>query len=240
MTPPDSVRERYATLVEQVRAHREAYYLQDAPMVSDAEYDQLFHDLQLVESQYPILMGQDSPTLEVGGEVSSAFAPVTHASRMYSLEDVFSLEELTVWLERAQANALKLHPESPMKWLCEVKIDGLALNLTYRDGKLLRAVTRGDGTTGEDVTHNALTIADIPQELSGNGYPQEFEVRGEVYIGTDDFNAYNEMLIADGKAPLANPATQPPVRCAKRTRHRPQSAHCGCLSMVLVAVKTLQ
>ncbi len=205
MTPPDSVRERYATLVEQVRAHREAYYLQDAPMVSDAEYDQLFHDLQLVESQYPILMGQDSPTLEVGGEVSSAFAPVTHASRMYSLEDVFSLEELTVWLERAQANALKLHPESPMKWLCEVKIDGLALNLTYRDGKLLRAVTRGDGTTGEDVTHNALTIADIPQELSGNGYPQEFEVRGEVYIGTDDFNAYNEMLIADGKAPLANP-----------------------------------
>lgn len=205
MTPPDSVRERYATLVEQVRAHREAYYLQDAPMVSDSEYDQLFHELQLVESQYPILMGQDSPTLEVGGEVSSAFASVTHASRMYSLEDVFSIEELTVWLERAQANALKLHPESPMKWLCEVKIDGLALNLTYRDGKLLRAVTRGDGTTGEDVTHNALTIADIPQELSGSGYPQEFEVRGEVYIGTDDFNAYNEMLIADGKAPLANP-----------------------------------
>ena len=205
ITPPESVRERYAALVEQVRAHREAYYLQDAPMVSDAEYDQLFHELQLVESQYPILMGQDSPTLEVGGEVSSAFAPVTHASRMYSLEDVFSIEELTVWLERAQANALKLHPESPMKWLCEVKIDGLALNLTYRDGKLLRAVTRGDGTTGEDVTHNALTIADIPQELNGSGYPQEFEVRGEVYIGTDDFNAYNEMLIADGKAPLANP-----------------------------------
>lgn len=205
MTPPDSVRERYAMLVEQVRAHREAYYQQDAPMVSDSEYDQLFHELQLVESQYPILMGQDSPTLEVGGEVSSAFAPVNHASRMYSLEDVFSIEELTVWLERAQANALKLHPESPMKWLCEVKIDGLALNLTYRDGKLLRAVTRGDGTTGEDVTHNALTIADIPQELSGSGYPQEFEVRGEVYIGTDDFNAYNEMLIADGKAPLANP-----------------------------------
>ncbi|PRA13437.1 DNA ligase (NAD(+)) LigA [Arthrobacter sp. MYb211] len=205
MTPPDSVRERYETLVEQIRAHREAYYQQDAPLVPDADYDALFHELQLVESQYPILMGQDSPTLEVGGEVSSAFAPVKHASRMYSLEDVFTLEELDVWLERAQANATKLRPESPLSWLCEVKIDGLALNLTYRDGKLVRAVTRGDGTTGEDVTHNALTISDIPQELSGSGYPQEFEVRGEVYIATKDFNAYNEMLIAEGKAPLANP-----------------------------------
>lgn len=205
LTPPDSVRARYATLVEQVRAHREAYYQQDAPLVSDAEYDQLFHELQLVESQYPILMGQDSPSLEVGGEVSSAFASVTHASRMYSLEDVFSLSELNVWLERAQANATRLRPEAQLKWLCEVKIDGLALNLTYREGKLIRAVTRGDGTTGEDVTHNALTIADIPQQLTGSGYPEEFEVRGEVYIGTDDFNAYNEMLISEGKAPLANP-----------------------------------
>ena len=203
--PPQQVRERYDALVEQIRTHREAYYQQDAPLVSDAEYDALFRELQRLEGQYPILASQDSPTQEVGGEVSAAFAPVTHASRMYSLEDVFSLEELSAWLTRAEANALRLHPQTPLRWLCEVKIDGLALNLTYRDGQLVRAATRGDGTTGEDVTHNARTIADIPQQLAGSGWPQEFEVRGEVFIATDDFNAFNAALIEQGKAPLANP-----------------------------------
>lgn len=203
--PPTEVRERYDLLVEQVRAQREAYYQQDAPLVSDSEYDALFHELEQLEVAYPILVAQDSPTQEVGGEVSAAFTPVTHTSRMYSLEDVFSFDELNAWLERAEANAIKLHPQTAVRWLCEVKIDGLALNLTYRDGKLLRAATRGDGTTGEDVTHNALTIADIPQELSGSGWPAEFEVRGEVFIATEDFNSFNEKLIEQGKAPLANP-----------------------------------
>ncbi|MBM7767689.1 NAD-dependent DNA ligase LigA [Glutamicibacter nicotianae] len=203
--PPEADKTRYEQLVEQIRAHREAYYQNDAPLVSDAEYDALFQELQLLEATYPILAGQDSPTQEVGGEVSAAFASVTHASRMYSLEDVFSLDELDAWLERAQANAERLHPQTPVKWLCEVKIDGLALNLTYREGKLVRAATRGDGTTGEDVTHNALTISDIPQQLSGSGWPAEFEVRGEVFIATEDFNKFNEALIAQGKAPLANP-----------------------------------
>ncbi|WP_413455756.1 NAD-dependent DNA ligase LigA [Glutamicibacter sp. FR1] len=203
--PPEADKTRYEQLVEQIRAHREAYYQNDAPLVSDAEYDALFQELQLLEATYPILAGQDSPTQEVGGEASAAFASVTHASRMYSLEDVFSLDELDAWLERAQANAERLHPQTPVKWLCEVKIDGLALNLTYREGKLVRAATRGDGTTGEDVTHNALTISDIPQQLSGSGWPAEFEVRGEVFIATEDFNKFNEALIAQGKAPLANP-----------------------------------
>ncbi|WP_313813331.1 NAD-dependent DNA ligase LigA [Glutamicibacter sp.] len=203
--PPAQARERYEVLVEQIRAQREAYYQQDAPLVSDAEYDALFQELEQLEAAYPILAGQDSPTQEVGGEVSAAFAPVTHASRMYSLEDVFSLEELDAWLDRVQTNATRLQPNTPVRWLCEVKIDGLALNLTYRDGKLVRAATRGDGTTGEDVTHNALTIADIPQQLTGSGWPAEFEVRGEVFIATEDFNAYNEKLIEQGKAPLANP-----------------------------------
>lgn len=203
--PPEADKTRYEQLVEQIRAHREAYYQNDAPLVSDAEYDALFQELQLLEATYPILAGQDSPTQEVGGEASAAFASVTHASRMYSLEDVFSLDELDAWLERAQANAERVHPQTPVKWLCEVKIDGLALNLTYREGKLVRAATRGDGTTGEDVTHNALTISDIPQQLSGSGWPAEFEVRGEVFIATEDFNKFNEALIAQGKAPLANP-----------------------------------
>ncbi|PMQ21725.1 DNA ligase (NAD(+)) LigA [Glutamicibacter arilaitensis] len=203
--PPEADKTRYDQLVEQIRAHRDAYYQNDAPLVSDVEYDALFHELQLLEATYPILAGQDSPTQEVGGEVSAAFASVIHASRMYSLEDAFSLDELEAWLERAQANAERLHPQTPVRWLCEVKIDGLALNLTYRDGKLVRAATRGDGTTGEDVTHNALTISDIPQQLEGSGWPAEFEVRGEVFIATEDFNKFNEALIAQGKAPLANP-----------------------------------
>jgi len=203
--PPDEVRQEHDRLVEQIRTHREAYYQQDAPLISDAEYDALYRQLERIEGLYPILAGQDSPTQEVGGEASSAFAAVTHASRMYSLEDVFSLEELQAWLARAEANALRLHPNTEVAWLCEVKIDGLALNLTYREGKLVRAATRGDGTTGEDVTHNALTIADIPRELSGSGWPAEFEVRGEVFIATSDFDAYNEQLIEQGKAPLANP-----------------------------------
>ena len=203
--PSPEDRELHAQLVEQIRAHREAYYQQDAPQVSDAEYDALFVKLQELESAWPQLASQDSPTQEVGGAVSAAFSPVVHASRMYSLEDVFSLEELDAWLERAAANAERLQPATQTRWLCEVKIDGLALNLTYRDGQLVRAATRGDGTTGEDVTHNALTIKDIPQQLSGSGWPAEFEVRGEVFIATDDFNAYNEVLINAGKAPLANP-----------------------------------
>lgn len=204
-TPPVEVREKYDELAEQIRTHRQAYYQQDAPLISDAHYDELFRELRLIEGQYPILAGADSPSTQVGGEVSAAFSPVTHASRMYSLEDVFSLQELQAWLTRAEANALRLHPDRPVRWLCEVKIDGLALNLSYRQGKLVRAATRGDGTTGEDITHNALTIPDIPRELSGSGWPDELEVRGEVFIATADFNTYNAGLIEQGKAPLANP-----------------------------------
>lgn len=201
---PGGIRQEYAQLVDRVRQARQSYYVNDAPTISDAEYDALYRDLERLEAQHPELVANDSPTQEVGGEVSTAFAPVTHLARMYSLEDVFSLEELGTWLDRAEANAQQMTGQAPA-WLAELKIDGLAVNLLYRRGKLVRAATRGDGTTGEDVTHNVLTIASIPTRLVGKGHPEEIEIRGEVFISSADFRALNEQMIAQGKAPFANP-----------------------------------
>jgi DNA ligase (NAD+) len=204
--PSDSVRGEYENLVDLVRKYRFAYYQEDAPLVSDAEFDELFRRLEEIEALHPELVANDSPTQEVGGEVSAAFAAVEHLQRMYSLEDVFSLEELEAWLKKADAGIAKLGDGTPAAaWLTELKIDGLAVNLLYRDGKLVRAATRGDGTTGEDITHNVLTIKEIPQELQGSGFPAEMEVRGEVFIPSKEFAEFNEALIEAGKAPLANP-----------------------------------
>ncbi|MGO4805634.1 NAD-dependent DNA ligase LigA [Arthrobacter sp. 2MCAF15] len=207
-TPSGDVREEYEDLVEQVRKHRFAYYQEDAPIISDAEFDELYRRLETLEALHPELVANDSPTQEVGGEVSAAFTAVQHLQRMYSLEDVFSLEELEAWMVKAEAGIAKLGNGgngSPASWLTELKIDGLAVNLLYRDGALVRAATRGDGTTGEDITHNVLTIKEIPQQLSGTGFPAEMEVRGEVFIPSQAFAEFNEALIAAGKAPLANP-----------------------------------
>ncbi len=203
--PDEALRAEYQDLIDQVRKHRAAYYNDDAPLISDAEFDQLYSRLELVEAQHPAIVANDSPTQEVGGEVSAAFASVEHLSRMYSLEDVFSLEEVIAWGEKTAANAALRAAGHQLKWLCEVKIDGLAVNLLYRHGKLVRAATRGDGTTGEDVTHNVLTIKEIPTQLAGENWPEEVEVRGEIFIPSAEFAAYNEALIAAGKAPLANP-----------------------------------
>ena len=204
--PSGAVREEYENLVEEVRKHRFAYYQQDAPTISDAEFDELFRRLESIEAMHPELVSNDSPTQEVGGEVSAAFAAVEHLQRMYSLEDVFSLEELEAWIAKAEAGVAKLgNGSAGPTWLTELKIDGLAVNLLYRDGKLVRAATRGDGYTGEDITHNVLTIKEIPQQLTGDNFPAEMEVRGEVFIPSQAFAEFNEALIEAGKAPLANP-----------------------------------
>ncbi|MFF1384720.1 NAD-dependent DNA ligase LigA [Arthrobacter sp. NPDC058288] len=204
--PSGAVREEYENLVEEVRKHRFAYYQEDAPIISDAEFDELFRRLETIEAMHPELVANDSPTQEVGGEVSAAFAAVEHLQRMYSLEDVFSLEELEAWIAKAEASVVKLgNGSAGPAWLTELKIDGLAVNLLYRDGKLVRAATRGDGYTGEDITHNVLTIKEIPQQLTGGNYPAEMEVRGEVFIPSKAFAEFNEALIEAGKAPLANP-----------------------------------
>ncbi|MEE1620007.1 NAD-dependent DNA ligase LigA [Zafaria sp. Z1313] len=205
VVPADAVREEYDQLVEDVRRHRFAYYNEDSPLVSDAEFDALYRRLEELEQLHPEIVANDSPTQEVGGTPSAAFAAVEHVSRMYSLEDVFSLEELRAWLERAAANAATRAPGHALRWLCEVKIDGLAINLLYRDGRLVRAATRGDGTTGEDVTHNVLTIKDIPTQLAGDGWPAEVEIRGEVFFPSQAFRDFNAALLEAGKPELANP-----------------------------------
>ena len=200
----DTIRAEYAELTDTIRAARHDYYQEDAPTLSDAEYDRLYRRLEQIEAQYPALIANDSPTQEVGGEVSEAFSPVTHLVRMYSLEDVFSLEELRAWLTKAEENTRLLAGAAP-QWLTELKIDGLAVNLLYRNGVLVRAATRGDGTTGEDVTHNVRTIASIPQKLAGENHPAELEVRGEVFISSADFKKLNEKMVSEGKNPFANP-----------------------------------
>lgn len=203
--PTEAQREQYAQLVEQVRAARTAYYVQDAPTISDAEYDSLYRSLEELEGLHPELKTNDSPTQDVGGEVSAAFAPVKHLEKMYSLEDVFSIQELQAWLARAEASVAGLHGAPELEWLTELKIDGLAVNLLYRHGRLVRAATRGDGTTGEDVTHNVATIKTIPAELSGENVPAEIEIRGEIFISTQDFERVNKERVAEGKPPFANP-----------------------------------
>ncbi|MDO4916945.1 MAG: NAD-dependent DNA ligase LigA [Rothia sp. (in: high G+C Gram-positive bacteria)] len=198
------VKQRYSELVEQVRVARQQYYVNDAPTISDAEYDTLFRELEEMEALHPEIVANDSPTQEVGGEPSVAFAPVTHLSRMYSLEDVFSIDELRAWFEKTEINATRIAGETP-QWLTELKIDGLAINLLYRNGVLVRAATRGDGTTGEDVTHNVLTIKTIPTQLAGSNWPEEVEIRGEIFISSKDFTALNQLMVEEGKAPFANP-----------------------------------
>jgi DNA ligase (NAD+) len=204
--PPDpGLKQEYEQLAEDVRRHRFAYYNLDAPTISDADFDVLYRRLRDIEALHPELVSNDSPTQEVGGEVSAAFAPVEHLQRMYSLEDVFSLEELQTWFARALAAVESQRPGTRVRWLTELKIDGLAVNLLYRDGELVRAATRGDGATGEDITHNVLTIGSIPRTLHGKNIPAEVEIRGEVFIPSKAFAELNEKMVAAGKAPFANP-----------------------------------
>lgn len=227
-TLTNDIREEYARLIDRVRDARSAYYTEDAPTISDATYDRLYRRLEEMEALHPELVANDSPTQEIGGEASSAFEPVTHRARMYSLEDVFSDSELSAWLAKTQENARTVSGEPP-QWLTELKIDGLAVNLLYRNGTLVRAATRGDGTTGEDVTHNVRTIASIPQKLAGEGHPEEIEIRGEVFISSSDFSELNKKMVEEGKNPFANPrnaaAGSLRQKDAKVTASRPLSMY---------------
>lgn len=187
-------------LTERILELREAYYQRDALLVSDADYDALVHRLEVLERAYPEIQGQDSPTLSVGGAVSSLFAPVVHAERMYSLDNVFSIEEFEAWAARVERDAGRAVP-----LLCELKIDGLAVSLRYEDGVLTSAATRGDGVTGEDVTENVLRIPGIPDRLTGSGHPPLIEVRGEVFFPVAAFEALNAEQEAAGDRVFANP-----------------------------------
>jgi DNA ligase (NAD+) len=196
----ERARERHETLAAEITEHRRRYHLAE-PTISDSQFDELFHELIDIETAHPELQSNDSPTQQVG-TFSEAFTPVTHLEKLLSLQDVFSLDEVQAWADRITA-------EVPGEvYLCEVKIDGLAVDLVYEHGRLQRAATRGDGTTGEDVSANVATIDVVPQRLKaaeGFDVPELLEVRGEVYFPTADFERLNEAQVAAGKAPFANP-----------------------------------
>jgi len=198
---PAEVRERHAQLAEQVEEHRFRYYVKDAPVISDAEFDKLLRQLEELEDEYPQLRTPDSPTQKVAGSYETGFAEVAHRERMLSLDNAFDEAELDAWAERIKADldGLTYH------FLCELKVDGLAVNLTYEEGRLTRAATRGDGRTGEDITPNIRTIAEIPDRLMGSHIPALVEVRGEVYFPMAEFEALNARLVESGDKPFANP-----------------------------------
>ncbi|MGB7449109.1 MAG: NAD-dependent DNA ligase LigA [Ornithinimicrobium sp.] len=204
---PVEVRRAAAELAEEIREHQFAYYVRDAPTVSDGEFDTLLRRLQDIEEAHPSLRGPDSPTQRVGGTFSTEFTPVDHRERMLSLDNAFSVEEMQAWADRVEREA----GGAEVHYLCELKIDGLAVNLLYEQGRLTRALTRGDGRTGEDVTHNVRTITGVPhrllapQEQEEVPIPELVEIRGEVFFPPEAFAALNASLVEAGKAPFANP-----------------------------------
>ena len=200
---PAEVRHEWEQLAAAVRTHQFEYYIRDAPTVSDAEYDALLRRLGELEDAHPGLRTPDSPTQRVGGSFSTEFTPVDHLEQMLSLDNVFDEAELAAWSARVVRDAGA--EEGAIGWLCELKIDGLAVNLRYERGRLVLAATRGDGRTGEDVTNNVRTIAAVPDVLTGEGHPEVFEARGEVFFPVADFEALNASLVDAGRAPFANP-----------------------------------
>jgi DNA ligase (NAD+) len=198
------VRERHARLAAEVADHQFRYYVLDAPVVSDGQFDALWRELVELESAHPALVTPESPTQKVVGRFATDFAAHDHLERMLSLDNAFAPEELRAWAERVtrEVGDGKLH------YLCELKIDGLAVNLLYENGRLTRALTRGDGRTGEDITLNMRTLDEVPDRLTGTDefpVPAVVEVRGEVYFRLEDFQALNAALVEAGKPPFANP-----------------------------------
>ncbi|WP_446664453.1 NAD-dependent DNA ligase LigA [Flexivirga sp. B27] len=199
---PAEVRHEWGELAEEARGHQFAYHVRDAPTISDGAYDELMRKLNALEEQHPALRTPDSPTQQVGGAIfNTDFTAVKHAERMLSLDNVFSAEELATWIARVQREV----GDQSLHFLCELKIDGLAINLTYEHGRLVRGVTRGDGTTGEDVTSNVRTVQGIPHKLAGDNIPELVEIRGEIFMSMSDFEQLNADLVESGKPPFANP-----------------------------------
>ncbi len=196
---PAEARRRHADLSLDITEADHRYYVLDSPTISDIDYDTKMRELRALEEQYPDLRTPDSPTQTVHGSISTLFTPVEHLERLLSLDNVFTDEDLGSWADRAT----KLGGAGP--YLCELKIDGLAIDLVYSDGALVKAATRGDGRTGEDVTPNIRTLRSIPARLKGSGWPAVLEVRGEVFLPVEAFGKLNESLLDAGKPAFANP-----------------------------------
>ncbi len=200
---PPEAREEHQQIAERIEEARWLYFVQDNPTLADADYDKLMRRLQELEEQFPDLRTPDSPTQSVGGAVSTEFTAVDHLERMMSLDNAFSVEELATWSARIARDGVER-----AEFLCELKVDGLAINLLYEGGRLVRATTRGDGRTGEDVTPNVKTIKNIPHRLSASAefpVPAKVEVRGEIFLSVAAFEKLNQSLLDAGKQPFANP-----------------------------------
>ena len=195
----NNARHRMTELINEIRDHQFKYYVLDKPTITDAQFDELLKELQQLEDKNPELREADSPTQHVGGGFSTQFEQRDHIEKMMSLDNVFDLEELATWFDRVEKDI------SAPSYLCEVKVDGLAINLTYENGVLTRGLTRGNGVTGEDVTLNVKTIKNLPHQLKGKDNPALIEIRGEVFFPIAAFNELNESLEEAGKQLFANP-----------------------------------
>ena len=195
----NAARHRITELTNEIRDHQFKYYVLDAPTATDAQFDALLQELKALEAKHPELLEPDSPSLGIGGGFATTFTQHDHIEKMMSLDNVFDLDELSVWFDRVEKEI-----PNP-QYLCELKVDGLAINLKFENGQLTRALTRGNGTTGEDVTLNVKTIKSLPHNLSGKKVPELIEVRGEVFFPIAQFNEMNEALEEAGKPLFANP-----------------------------------
>ncbi len=202
MRAPAEAERRAGELRRQLDAHNVSYYVLDAPTVPDAEYDRLFRELVALESEFPGLVTPDSPTQRVGGEPAAGFAAIRHGQPMLSLDNAFSADDIKAFDRRALD---RLGVEGPLEYSAEPKLDGAAINLVYKGGQLVRAATRGDGSVGEDVTHNVRTIRSVPLRLRGDDIPELLEVRGEIVMPREGFRRLNDLACKAGEKPFANP-----------------------------------
>src|SRR5215203_3512902 len=197
---PNDARTRHRDVSEELDRYAFAYYVRDAPLVSDGQYDELMAELKTIEAAHPALVTPESPSQKVNGGFTATFAPVRHLERMQSLDNAFSSDELSAWAARVERDGA-----AGASYLCELKVDDVAVAIVYENGRLVRAATRGDGTTGEDVTANVRTMEGVPQQLTGQSVPELLEVRGEIYFPVAAFADVNAGMVEQGKAPFANP-----------------------------------
>ena len=194
-------KEKLLALREELNQHNYNYYVLDQPTISDFEFDTKLKELEALEAKYPELADVNSPTQRVGGAVTKNFETVVHRNRMYSLDNSYSREDLLDWEKKIQ----RMLGDVPLQYTCELKYDGASISITYENGELVRAVTRGDGVQGDDVTNNIRTIKSVPLRLKGNDFPQSFDIRGEIILPFEGFERMNQELIEIGEAPYANP-----------------------------------
>lgn len=202
MPAPNNIIKKIENLRKEINKHNYLYYVLDKPEITDSEYDRLFRELQNIENQYPELITSDSPTQRVGAPPLKAFKEVVHKIPMLSLDNAFSNEEVIAWDKRVRE---RLNAQNAIEYICEPKMDGVAVSVIYKKGIVVQGATRGDGTTGEDITQNIRTIKNLPLRLRGDDYPNELEVRGEVYMPLAAFNEYNKEIEKSGQKIFANP-----------------------------------